>query len=79
MATLNLSFDIGSTTLNELNDGLAIEWGYQVTIDGIPNPETKSNFNRRQIARVIKEAYKNGKRKGILAAAELTVPDITIS
>lgn len=80
MATLNLSFDTGSVTLNELNDGLAIEWGYSATLpDGTPNPQTKAQFNKAQIRRIIKEAYRNGKRAIILAQAEATVPDIEVT
>ena len=80
MAILNLgTFDTGNVTLAGLNDALSIEWGYQATIDGQPNPETKAQFNRRQVGRIIKETYKNGKRKGIIAAAEATVPNIIIT
>lgn len=73
MATLSLSYDTGTVTLADLNDALAIEWGYQA------GTETKAEYNRRMLGRIIREAYRNGKRKGILAAAEATVPDVPIT
>jgi hypothetical protein len=66
-------------TLADLNDALGVEWGYQETINGQPNPETKQQFNRRQVARIIREAYRNGKRKILYQQAEASVPEITIT
>ena len=79
MATLTFSFDTGSVTLSDLNDALATEFGYQATINGQPNPETKAQYNRRILGRWIRDAYRNGKRKELVAAAEASVPDVTIT
>lgn len=79
MATLNLTYSTGSVTLADLNDALANEWGYRATIDGQPNPQTKAEFNKVYLGNVIREAYRNGKRRVILVQAEATVPDITIT
>ena len=79
MATLSFSFDTGSVTLARITDAMAITYGYQATIDGSPNPQTKVQFARSQIKRIIIEAVHNAERQTALATAESTVTDITLT
>lgn len=86
MATLDLgTFNTGSVTLTDLRDAVALAWGYTDTIPDPENPGgtlpnvTKAVFVRQNVARLLKEAYRQGKRMQIMAQAETTVPDITIT
>lgn len=48
MATLTFSYDTGSVTTAEVVDGLAAFHGYQATINGAPNPQTKAQFVKQR-------------------------------
>lgn len=76
MATLTLTYETGSVTLTDLNNMLALEWGYQETINGQPNPESKANFNRRQVRRMIQEAYLRQRRIQAEVAATNGLPSV---
>lgn len=67
MATLTFSFDTGAVPLSRIVDGMAVTYGYPETIPDpanpgqtIPNTETKAQFARRQIRRIIIEAVRTG-------------------
>ncbi len=68
-------------TINFANDGMnarirnafADAYGYQNTIDGAPNPETKAQFRDRKIKEYIKEIVKSVETQAALAA----VPQVT--
>jgi hypothetical protein len=86
MATLSFSFDTGSVTVARIVDAMAITYGYQATIpdpqnagQSIANPETKAQFAKAQIKRIITEAVKNAEMHEARKAAEATVTDITLT
>jgi hypothetical protein len=51
--------------------------GYQDTIDGQPNPETKTQYARKQIIVLLKENVLLYRRREAAALAVTTDPDIT--
>lgn len=71
-----------TVTINFANDGMnarirnafAAAYGYRDTINGQPNPETKTQFRDRKIKEFIKDIVKAEERRTALA----TVPDITV-
>lgn len=80
MAQVTFVFDTGSVTANDLNDTLALAYGYQDIINGQPNPETKAQFNKRMVGRKIWHDYKH--QKAVLAEAQArealpVVPEFT--
>lgn len=79
MATLNLTYDTGSTTLAEINDAVALEYNYQATINGSPNPESKSQFSRRMIGEHIKYIVKHQRTISAVTAAENSVTNIILT
>ena len=76
MPELNLTFNTGNIPLADINDALALEYGYQEIIDGAPNPETKAAFNKRHIGRIIREAYQRQKKVAAAKAATDAIPDV---
>jgi hypothetical protein len=86
MATLSFSFDTGTVPVARIIDAMALEYGYQATIPDpanpgqtIPNPQTKAQFGKAQIGRIIKEAVRNQERQAARAAAEAGITDIPIT
>ncbi len=65
-----------TVTINFTNDGMnarirnafASAYGYQNTIDGQPNPETKGQFRDRKIKEYIKDIVRSEEHKAALAA-----------
>ena len=49
-------------------NAFASAYGYQATIDGQPNPESKAQFRARKIKEYIKEITKAEEHKAALAA-----------
>lgn len=73
-----------TVTINFANDGMnarirnafATAYGYQDTINGQPNPETKAQFRDRKIKEYIKEVVRSVERQAALAAvAPVTTED----
>lgn len=71
-------------TINFTNDTMnarsrnafASAYGYQDTINGSPNPETKAQFRARKIKEYIKDVTRSEERKAALAAVtDTTVED----
>lgn len=56
MATITLN--IPDAQLNRVVNGLATLYGYQATVNGEPNPQTKAQFAKAQILRFVKESVK---------------------
>lgn len=86
MATLTFSFDTGSVPLSRIVDAMAIHYGYQANLPDpnnagstIPNPETKSQFAKAQIRRIIMEAVKSAEVTQAHITADATVTDITLT
>lgn len=52
MATITLT--VPNPVVNRVTDAICTRFGYQVTIDGVPNPQSKSDFLKQQIAIWIK-------------------------
>lgn len=73
-----------TVTINFANDAMnarirnafATAYGYQNTINGQPNPETKAQFRDRKIKEYIKEVVRSVERQAALAAvAPVTTED----
>jgi hypothetical protein len=88
MASVTFTFSIAGVTVVDLNNTLAEEWAYPAMVLDpaslpelvmIPNPETKAEFNRRQIGDMIRQAYRKGKRHSLVIAAEASVPDAPVT
>lgn len=70
-----LSFTLSAGAASELNDCFGAD--YQPTINGQPNPETKTAFARRQIVALLKAHVVLYRKRMAAAAAQGTDPDIT--
>lgn len=75
MPTLTFTFDTGSQAIGDIVDAVCQLYGYQDTIDGLPNPQTRAQFAREQVRQFIISAVK-GKQARDLAASILP-PNIT--
>ena len=67
-------------TINFTNDSMnarsrnafATAYGYQNTIDGLPNPESKAQFRARKIKEYIKDVTRSVERAEAVAAVPVT-------
>lgn len=50
----------------DIRDTLCAAWGYQDTIDGEPNPESKVTFIKKRVAKFVSQVYVDA--KGLAAA-----------
>lgn len=73
MATLSITID--NTHAARVNDAIAAHYGYQATIDGSPNPETKTQFVRRMVIQMIKEKVRDYEASVAAESARLTAYD----
>lgn len=70
-----LNFSNDSMNARSRN-AFAIEYGYQDTINGAPNPETKAQFRARMLKNHIKEVTKAVEtRQALAAVAPVVVED----
>lgn len=54
-----LVIDFPDSIRNRVLDAFASTYGYQATLqDGTPNPQTKAQFAKAQVARFVKEVVK---------------------
>lgn len=59
---------------------MCLEYGYSATLpDGSANPQTKAQFAKAQIGRIIKEAVQNQERSAARTTAEATVVPIVLN
>lgn len=79
MATLTFSFDTGGASLSRINDALAVQFGYQATINGVPNTETKAQFVRRYLKDFIATSVKSGERQAAYRQADAGLTDIQLT
>lgn len=86
MATLSFSFDTGTVSLTRIVDAMAITYGYQANIPDpanpgqtIPNPQTKAQFARAQIRRIIIEAVRNAEAQQAREQAEAGATTIDLT
>ena len=75
MATI--CFTLSASDLAVAVDALSVRWGYESTIDGAPNPQTKGEFVRQEIARWIKREVRS--HRLATAQAAITVNDVEVS
>jgi hypothetical protein len=79
MATLTVTTTYPDNLQTDLRDTLAVVFSYQETIDGSPNPQTKSAFVQQKLNEnfrdYVKRIYKQEKER----AALQTVTDLNIS
>lgn len=69
--TINFSKD---TMQNRIRNAFADAYGYQDTINGQPNPETKAQFRDRKIKEYIKDVVRSVEKQAAITA----VPDPTV-
>jgi len=63
--TINIPDSIAARVLN----GFATNYGYQETINGQPNPQTKAQFAKAQLIDIIKGAVKAAEAQTAATAA----------
>jgi hypothetical protein len=78
MATLTFTFDTGNVPTSEIVDALCATYNYQDTIDGQPNPETKAQFARKMVARMIGDVVRGYRLRLAREAAEVGVADVDL-
>lgn len=78
MATLTLTYDTGNVTLATIMNAFAEEYGYQDTINGQPNPESKADFARRIVRQYIVSVIRANNLRHARAAADASVNDAPI-
>lgn len=80
MATLTFSFDTGTVPISRIVDAMALEYGYSATLpDGSANPQTKAQFGKAQIGRIIREAVRNQEASAAKITAEAAVTAIVLT
>ena len=68
---------LSAADLTRTVDALGARWGYQATIDGQANPQTKGEFVRQKIGQWVKGEVKSHELG--TAQAAVTVTEVTIS
>jgi hypothetical protein len=72
-----ISFEMSAEHLTRLVNALSEAHGYQATIDGQPNPETKAAFAKKVAASILRGevlSYETQKaRQAVSAVADLTI------
>lgn len=79
MATLTVTVTYPDNLQTDLRDTLAIRFGYQETINGQPNPQTKAAFVQQQLNIHFKDFIKNQYRYAKQDLATNAITDLTIS
>lgn len=64
-----ISITIPDSVLNRVVDAICAQHDYQATINGAPNPETKSQFARRMIREFVKGCVRRQEMADAQAAA----------
>ena len=67
---------VDETLLPRIFDGVAGYFGYQDTIDGEPNPETKAQYGRRKLRRMVIGMIKKHERQAAINALVIDEVDI---
>ena len=76
MATI--SFNVTPANLSRLEDVMAERGGYSATLaDGEPNPQTKAQFAKSEIARIIKDVVREYELA--VARSAVTVSEVTLT
>jgi hypothetical protein len=72
-----ISLTISAPDLTRAVDALSVRWGYQPTIDGQPNPQTKGEFVRQKIGQWVKSEVRSHELAEAQAAVSVTEVSIT--
>lgn len=72
-----ISFTVSAGTQTELVDALCAEYGYQSTVNGSPNPETRNQFAVRHVREWMKARIRTYREAQAKAQASSADPDIT--
>lgn len=67
----NISITIPDEYVQRVLEGMAGQLGYQPTIDGQPNPETRAQFCKRQVAVFVKNCVRSYEANIAAEAARL--------
>lgn len=85
MATLTFSFDTGAIPISRIIEGFSKANGYQETIphpteagQTIPNPETKAQFCKRLIKKILIDAVLNSESREAMETAKATIQPIAL-
>jgi hypothetical protein len=70
-----IQITIPDAVLPRVVDAFAATYGYQPTIDGAPNPETKAAFAKRQVIAFIKRTVADREAGAAADAARSTAVD----
>lgn len=79
MPTLTLTYNTGSVPLSRIVDAFAVQYNYQATINGQPNPESKAEFARRMVGLHIKSIVREQEEQAAVRAAVGAVSDVTLT
>lgn len=79
MPILNLSFDTGNVAIARITDALAMANGYQATVGGQPNPQTKAQFARNCVKNYITRTVRDYEREAARKTAEASVTDVALT
>lgn len=82
MATLSIS--IPDDQAARVRNSFCAQYGYQETINGEPNPETKAQFMKQKIIQFVKESIKAHERQAASEtagqqAAEAVESEVTLT
>ena len=77
MATISIT--IPDNQLARVVEGIALACGYQETIDGQPNPQTKNQFARARVAQWVKDTVRRAELRAAEAAAAEGITDVSVS
>lgn len=61
-----ISINIPDNQLSRVIDGICLGQGYQATINGSPNPETKGQFAKRMLIEKMKQMVMQGEYRAVI-------------
>jgi hypothetical protein len=73
-----ISFEMSAEHLTRLVNALCESHGYQATIDGQPNPETKAVFAKKIAANILRNIVRQWENDKARQEAVVNVTDITL-
>lgn len=79
MATLTFTYETSNVPLSRIVDAFASQHNYQATINGSPNPETKSQFARRIVREYIVRTVQAQEAEAAIQAARDAVTSIALT
>ena len=77
MATLNLSVTVPDAQATAILADFCAYNGYQETINGAPNPQTKAQFAKQVVVKFVRESIKAQRAQAAsLAAAQTVIAEV---